>query len=74
MRDTLGMSEEALWKLAEQVMGTDLYLTFWLRHNAEFSSAQIAEMLRITRQAVDARLAKAARVLAEEIDKERRVA
>ncbi|HWT46560.1 MAG TPA: hypothetical protein VN085_11365 [Vicinamibacterales bacterium] len=74
MRDTLGMSEEALWKLAEQVMGTDLYLTFWLRHNAEFSSEQIAEMLRITRQAVDARLAKAARLLAEEIDKERRVA
>lgn len=50
------MTEAQLWQLAEQVMTKDQHLTCWLRWNAEFSSAQIGQMLGITRQAVDARI------------------
>lgn len=68
MRQALGVSEAQAWQIAEQVMDRDLFLTFWLRHDAEFTSAQIGEMLGITRQAVDQRLARASRVLAAAIE------
>jgi DNA-directed RNA polymerase specialized sigma24 family protein len=57
------MSEEALWNLAEQVMTAEQWLAFWLRFREDFTVADISRMLRISRQAVDARLDGARRRL-----------
>lgn len=48
--------DAATWDLAKQVMTAEQHLAFWLRFHEDFTVTEIARMLSISRQAVDARV------------------
>lgn len=69
-RRSLPLREQHLWNLAEQVMTPEQLQAFQLRFRDDFTTTDIARMLGVSRQAINARLDGARRRLEKALNEQ----